>query len=177
MYNKIIHFLFKELETKSWWIKDENLDQLIKNRYEEIYFQAKNAELFPWRETARGRLAEIIILDQFPRNMYRNNKKSFHTDTLALILTQEAIASNALAQLNEFQKSFLLMPLMHSESLKIQNESIRLVKQEELGNLDFAIKHKDIIERFGRFPHRNEILGRSSTQEELLFLKGPNSSF
>ena len=131
-----------------------------------------------WRNTAKGRLAEIIVLDQFSRNIFRGKPESFQADPLALILSQEAMFQSDHHHLETFQKVFLLMPLMHSESLLIQDESVRLF--EEFGkedNLKYAIKHREVIKRFGRFPHRNDILSRPSTAEEIEFLKQPGTSF
>lgn len=140
--------------------------------------QAKHCELWTWRATAEGRLAEIIVLDQFSRNLYRDHAESFAQDALALALAQEAIQLNLDQQLSPEQRSFLYMPFMHSESKIIHIQALQLF--EELGNplnLDFEKKHKVIIDRFGRYPHRNQILGRSSTAEEIEFLKQPNSHF
>ena len=125
-----------------------------------------------------GRLAEIIVLDQFSRNIYRGTPLSFAYDPLALALAQEAITAKANQSLNPDQKAFLYMPFMHSESPAIHEIALELFKEPGLeSNLDFEIRHKTIIDRFGRFPHRNEILGRQSTGEEISFLKEAGSSF
>ena len=139
---------------------------------------AKQAELWTWRENAEGRLAEIIILDQFSRNLYRDQAAAFAQDAQALTLAQEAIRLGLDQQLAPEQRSFLYMPFMHSESKLIHEEALKLF--EALGNpinLDFEHRHKVIIDRFGRYPHRNAILGRESTPEEIEFLKQPNSHF
>ena len=177
-YSEIIGFWFGEIDPASWWKKDEAFDQQIRQRYTDIYRQASNCELFEWRLDALGRLAEIIILDQFPRNMFRDTAEAFATDKLAVILAQDAVANQIDNGLNPQQKSFLYMPLMHSESALIHETAIELFSQPGLeSNLDFEKKHKAIIDRFGRYPHRNSVLGRKSTDEELTFLKGPGSSF
>lgn len=133
--------------------------------------------LSPWRTSPQGRLAEIIVLDQFSRNVYRNTPQSFSQDQMALILAQEAVAANACDELNQWEKMFLLLPYMHSESAVIHETGLELMQQHSPVSVDFEIKHKVIIERFGRYPHRNEILGRESTAEEIEFLQGPDSSF
>ena len=177
-YPDIIKFWFGEIEPESWWKKDEALDQLIRERFSDVYQLAAKCELFEWRQDALGWLAEIIILDQFPRNMFRDTPQAFDTDRLAVILVQEAVANQVDRELTPPQKSFLYMPLMHSESALIHETAMELYSQPGLEfNLDFEKKHKAIIDRFGRYPHRNAILGRESTDEEVEFLKSPESSF
>ena len=177
-YKEIITFWFDELSPKQHFTKDDNLDREIKDRFLDIHITATKGELFNWRETPLGRLAEIIILDQFSRNIFRDLAKAFETDTLALILAQEAIKAGADKELTMNQRSFCYMPFMHSESPIIHEEAVKLFSQKGLEyNLEFEIKHKEIIDRFGRYPHRNDILKRQSTAEELEFLKMPRSSF
>jgi uncharacterized protein (DUF924 family) len=140
--------------------------------------QAAAGELFSWRTTAEGRLAEIIVLDQFSRNLYRNTPQAYSQDPIALVLAQEAVESGALNLLNPTQRSFLLLPYMHSESRKIHAVAEELFKEfAPAGSYDFELRHKAIIDRFGRYPHRNEVLGRNSTPEELDFLAQPGSRF
>jgi len=178
MYQEVLNFWFEELSPEQWWVKDDALDRLIVERFSELHARAVQDELFEWRETAQGRLAEIIILDQFSRNMFRGEPEAFAYDALALALAQEAIAADADAQLTPNERSFLFMPFMHSESLEIHTVALELFeKNGDQGSLDYEIKHKEIIERFGRYPHRNAILGRESTAEELEFLQQPGSSF
>jgi uncharacterized protein (DUF924 family) len=177
-YPEVIKFWFGEIEPESWWKKDEDLDRLIRERFLEAYQRASKCELFEWRQHALGWLAEIIVLDQFPRNMFRDTPQAFATDELAIILVQEAVSNQVDRELTAPQKSFLYMPLMHSESALIHETAMELYSQPGLEfNLDFEKKHKAIIDRFGRYPHRNEILGRDSTDEEVEFLAGPGSSF
>ncbi len=177
-FSDIIKFWFGEIEPESWWEKDTAFDQLIRERFLEIYQQAAKCELFGWRQDALGWLAEIIILDQFPRNIFRDTAQAFATDRLAVILVQEAIANQVDRELTDPQKSILYMPLMHSESPLIHETAVELYSQPGLEfNLDFEKKHKAIIDRFGRYPHRNAILGRESTDEEVAFLEGSESSF
>ncbi|SHO55410.1 DUF924 family protein [Vibrio quintilis] len=178
MYKTIIDFWFAELEPKQWWQKDVALDVLIKTRFGELHDQAKAGELFRWRETAFGSLAEIIILDQFSRNIYRGRPESFACDSFALSLAQFAISKGMDNELSETQRGFLFMPFMHSESKVIHIEAVKLFESlSHPDHRDFEYKHKVIIDRFGRYPHRNEILGRVSTPEEIEFLKQPGSDF
>lgn len=178
MSDDVLRFWFTELTPEQWWSKDEQLDRLIKEKFLTLHERAARCELFAWRETARGRLAEIIVLDQFPRNMFRDSARAFATDALALVLAQEAVACKADAELKPDEKAFLYMPFMHSESLIIHEQAIALFRQPGLEkNLDFELKHKVIIEKFGRYPHRNEVLGRKSSPAELEFLQQPGSSF
>lgn len=176
--NEVINFWFSELTPEDWWKKSDELDKLIERRFLKIHQAAARCELSNWRNSSEGRLAEIIVLDQFSRNIYRGKPESFSYDGLALILAQEAICSGADKLLSPEKKAFMYMPYMHSESAVIHEEAVRLFSQKGLeGNLDFEHAHYNIIKKFGRYPHRNEILGRQSTQEEIDFLKGPNSSF
>lgn len=178
MYQEIIRFWFEELEPAQWWVKDADLDTLMMARFAGVHARATRCELFVWRANAKGRLAEIIVLDQFSRNMFRDSPLSFAYDALALALAQEAISAGAENALTQQERSFLYMPFMHSESLEIHEVAVGLFEKNGLaGNLDYELKHKRIIEQFGRYPHRNRILGRTSTAEELAFLKQPASSF
>jgi uncharacterized protein (DUF924 family) len=178
MYQDVLNFWFNELKPEQWWQKNADLDQLITNRFLSIHTKAKYCELFKWRKSAKGRLAEIIVLDQFSRNMFRNSPESFAQDSLALSLSQQAVLCGADDKLNAIERSFLYMPYMHSESLVIHEQACMLFKANGIeSNYDFELKHLAIIKSFGRYPHRNKILGRTSTQEELNFLREPNSSF
>ncbi|NQZ28528.1 MAG: DUF924 domain-containing protein [Colwellia sp.] len=177
-YQEVLNFWFKEIEPANWWVKDSAFDNSITEKFLSIHNAAKHCELAPWRETAHGRLAEIIVLDQFSRNMYRDTPQAFACDGIALVLAQEAIAAGTDKALKPVEKSFLYMPFMHSESLVIHEKALALYQANGIdSNVEFEIKHKEIIERFGRYPHRNSILNRQSTAEELAFLSQPNSSF
>jgi uncharacterized protein (DUF924 family) len=177
-YTNIISFWFKEIEPKQWWIKDLAFDQLITDKFLAIHQQASQCELFEWRATAQGRLAEIIILDQFSRNMFRDTPQAFSSDPLALTLAQEAISLGKHLELTAIERSFLYMPFMHSESLKIHEIAVELYRGNGIeSNFEFEVKHRDIIEQYGRYPHRNAILDRISTAKELTFLQQPGSSF
>lgn len=175
---QVLKFWFEELTPQQWFGKSDELDALIKVRFTQLLNSASQCELFEWRQSAEGRLAEIIVLDQFSRNIYRDQAKAFAQDPLALALAQEAVSVGADKLLSDQQKAFLYMPYMHSESKAVHEQAVKLFSQPGLeGNLDFEMKHKVIIDEFGRYPHRNEVLGRNSTPEEIGFLKQPNSSF
>ena len=175
---KVLNFWFEELKPKDWFIKDIKLDRKIKDQFQKVHTQAKQGELWQWRSNARSALAEVIILDQLSRNIYRNKPESFAGDPMALTLAQVAIAKELHKELKTQERAFLYMPFMHSESLVIHEEAVKLFQEPGMeNNLDFEYRHKKIIERFGRYPHRNEILGRESSPEELKFLQEPGSSF
>lgn len=176
--DEILSFWFDEIDHKKWWVKDPEFDALIRDRYGELLAQAAQGELSTWRSTSRGRLAEIIVLDQFSRNIHRDSAQAFSSDVIALVLAQEAIAAGALGELSPIECNFLLMPFMHSESRAIHVQAEQLYRSHAPGNnLEFELRHKAIIDQFGRYPHRNAILGRTSTAGEVEFLKGPGSSF
>jgi len=178
MYREILTFWFEEIDQSHWWSKDDTFDQLIIERFSEVHGRAIRCELFEWRKTTGGRLAEILVLDQFSRNMFRDSPLAFAYDPLALVLSQEALSVGADKELSPICRSFLYLPFMHSESLKIHEIALDLYQKNGIkSNLDFEIQHKEIIERFGRYPHRNRILGRVSTEEEIEFLKQPGSGF
>jgi uncharacterized protein (DUF924 family) len=174
----ILHFWFTELTHKQHFAKDAALDEAIRTRFGATLEAAARCELFAWRATPEGRLAEVLVLDQFSRNVYRDTARAFAQDALALVLAQELVASGQDRSLPLAQRSFAYMPYMHSESALVHAQAVTLFSQ--LGNennLNFELRHKAIIDRFGRYPHRNTILGRTSTPEELVFLSEPGSSF
>lgn len=177
-YDEILHFWFEEISPAQWFKKDDEFDQMIKERFANVHAAAVRCELFKWRVDPLGRLAEIIVLDQFSRNMYRNQPAAFAFDPLALALAQEAIRAGMGDSFSNPWKLFLYMPFMHSESAVLHEIAVVLFSTPGMEqNLEYEQKHKAIIDRFGRYPHRNEILGRESTAEELEFLDGPGSSF
>jgi uncharacterized protein (DUF924 family) len=182
MYQDIIKFWFEEIDQSMWFKKDIHFDNLIRSRFSDIHSKAVKCELFAWRNSQLnpelGCLAEIIILDQFSRNMYRDKPESFAYDSLALALAQSAIAAGHDLTLIPELRSFIYMPFMHSESVEIHQEAVNLFTQ--LGNTDtlrFEKRHQAIIEKFGRYPDRNAILGRESSREEIEFLTLPGSRF
>lgn len=174
----IINFWFDEITPKEWFVKDLSFDQMIKDRFHTIHQAAVQGELYSWRSTAEGCLAEIIILDQFSRNMFRDTPQAFASDNVALVLAQRAVELTLDQSLPTEQRSFVYMPYMHSESALIHEQAVKLFDQPGLeNNLQFEYRHKEIIDRYGRYPHRNAILGRTSTTDELNFLESPGSSF
>ena len=174
----VLHFWFVELEPRDWWRKDPELDQRIASRFGALLETAAAGALVEWRTTPRGRLAEIIVLDQFSRNIHRGSAEAFANDALALRLAEEAVATGAALELPVEERRFVYMPYMHSESAAVHETAMRLFATPGLEkNLDFERRHKAVIDRFGRFPHRNALLGRESTAEEIEFLKQPGSSF
>ena len=178
MFHDVLHFWFEECEPAQWFSVDPDFDGLIRSRFGALHTQANRCELFAWRGQPEGRLAEIIVLDQFSRNMHRGTPSAFANDPLALALAQEAVASGADQALPPERRTFLYMPYMHSESPLIHVEAERLFKANgQPRNYDYELRHKAIVDRFGRYPHRNAILGRDSTAEETAFLQQPGSSF
>jgi uncharacterized protein (DUF924 family) len=174
----ILHFWFQELTAKQHFVKDAALDETIRVRFGDTLEAAAQCELFAWRATASGRLAEIIVLDQFSRNVFRDTPRAFAQDALALVLAQELVANTQDRNLPTEQRVFAYMPFMHSESALVHVQAVALFTQLGIeNNLNFELRHKAIIDRFGRFPHRNAILGRSSSAQELAFLSEPGSSF
>lgn len=177
---EILDFWFSDEIKPKWFMKDIAFDQLIVDKFLILYqdtISSWNGSLDQYKD-AESILAAIILFDQFSRNMFRGTKESFGSDGLALELAFKAINHNYDKHLNDSQKSFLYMPFMHSENLIHQRKSVALFsKLNNTSSLEYAKEHKKIILQFGRYPHRNEILGRSSSHEELKFLHSPNSSF
>lgn len=175
---EVLHFWFEEATPAQLFEKDVAFDAEIRARFGETHGAAARGELAWWRDTPEGRLAEIIVLDQFSRNLFRDDARAFATDGMALVLAQEAIRAKADRDMPAPHRAFLYMPFMHSESPVIHVEAEHLFRQPGLeNNYAFELKHKTIIDRFGRYPHRNRVLGRASTPEELAFLERPDSSF
>ena len=176
-FDQVIEFWFEQ-HPDNWFRKDERFDRKIKLQFLTSHHRARVGELFHWRKFPLGRLAEIIILDQFSRNIFRNDPRAFLYDPIALILAQEAVALGVDKECSlEHRKSFY-MPYMHSESGLIHEVAQSLFNQKGLeDSYEYECRHKEIIDRFGRYPHRNRILGRDSTEAELEFLSQPGSSF
>lgn len=175
---QVLDFWFVEAGPKQWFNKSASFDKALTERFGALYDAACRCELYAWRQSSHGALAEILLLDQFSRNIYRDQALAFAQDPLALSLAQHLVAQGGDQALPPEQQAFVYMPYMHSESPLIHQEALRLFDQPGLErNLDFEQRHWAIIERFGRYPHRNAILGRESTQEERDFLRQPGSSF
>ena len=168
----VLEFWFVEHGPQDWYSGDPEFDARCAARLSDIHAKAIRSELWTWRETPQGRLAEIILLDQLSRQFNRGSAAAFASDTMALALAQEIVSRGLDAELSVHERLFAYMPYQHSESLLIQEESVRLFRS--LGDdeyLPYAIEHHDIIARFGRFPLRNTALGRTSTSEELAYMK------
>lgn len=174
----ITRFWFDELQPAQWWRADPALDAQVRDRFGAVLQAAVAGDLFAWRDIADGRLAEVIVLDQFSRNIHRGTPAAFAADPMALALAQEAVAGGHDQALPVARRAFLYMPYMHSESLAIHAVAEQLFATPGLeANRESGLRHRAIIERFGRYPHRNAILGRVSTPEEVEFLKQPESGF
>jgi uncharacterized protein (DUF924 family) len=173
----VLRFWFGEVEEprEEWFRKDEDFDREIRDRFETLYESAASGELDAWRETAEGSLALVIVLDQFPRNMFRGDPRCYSTDEKALDTAKRAVDRALDRELPPLRRTFLYMPFMHSEDLADQRRSVELFRGMDSGG--YAVRHMEIVERFGRFPHRNEVLERDTTPEEAEFLTQPGSSF
>lgn len=171
---EVLRFWFGQ-DAKRWFEKNATFDAEIRSRFLPLHEAlSSNAD---WLSQPRDCLARIIVLDQFPRNMFRGRPRAFASDALALDAARHAVASGFDRDLLPVEKQFLYLPFEHSESLADQERACELMKPLSDDLHGWAVKHKVIIQRFGRFPHRNEILGRKSTPEELEFLKQPGSGF
>ena len=175
---EILNFWFIECKPEQWFKKNEDFDRMIEKRFSGTIEDAIEGKLDSWEETETGCLALIILLDQFTRNVFRDTPRAFAGDERALALSKLCFNKDYLTNLDIHRRQFMLMPMMHSENLAVQDAALPLFKKYASGkDYEYAEKHRDIIARFGRFPHRNVILGRKSTNEELEFLKQPGSSF
>ncbi|MFK8014365.1 MAG: DUF924 family protein [Gammaproteobacteria bacterium] len=170
----VLSFWFETLDPTDWFHKSDEVDATIRQRFTQTYERISVGEGSSWRVSPLGRLAEILVLDQLPRNMFRGTAKAFATDAMALVLSQEGIRQGADLKLDAIQRGFFYMPFMHSESLAVHSQAMVLFK--DLKNFDYEVKHRDIIERFGRYPHRNGVLGRQSTPSEVEWMQS-NSGF
>jgi len=174
----VLDFWFGELTPKDWFVKNEDIDRSITERFAGVHLELSRQVPAEWRATAEARLALVIVFDQFPRNIYRGSPLAFATDSLALKEAKAAHAVGADMAVNEERRTFFYMPFEHAEDPAEQARSVSLF--EALGNanyLDYAYQHQDIIKRYGRFPHRNPILGRVSTPEEKAYLAEPGAGF
>ena len=171
---EIIHFWFEELEPQLWFQSTPQIDEDIRERFEVTYEMADDGLCNSWSIDAEGCLALVILLDQFPRHMYRGTPKAFGTDEQALLIAKQAIHKGFDQVLDIVKRGFMYVPFQHSEVLSDQKRSVELfevIKDDNPTGFMYAERHLVPIEKFGRFPHRNEILGRESTEEEIEFLK------
>jgi uncharacterized protein (DUF924 family) len=176
----ILSFWFEETKPAQWFQKNAEFDEMILTRFEGDYDLAVKGIFDHWKNDEEGALALCILLDQFPRNMFRDTPKAFATDARALDVAKFAVGKGFDAILPVMQRRFLYLPFEHSESLQDQKTSVALfhsMKNEDPLGHDYAVKHYELIEKFGRFPHRNAILGRASTQQELEYLAQPDAGF
>jgi uncharacterized protein (DUF924 family) len=175
--DEVLHFWFDELSNEQWWRKDDALDARIRTRFLSVYEEVASRPTIAAAEP-RETLATVIVLDQFPRNMFRDDPRSYATDAQARAVAKTVIAAGQDRVLRKDERTFLYMPLQHSEDAADQRLGVELVAalgDEELTR--FALAHQRIIERFGRFPHRNAVLGRRSTPEEIASLAEPMGGF
>lgn len=169
---EILDFWFVKTTPEQKYKKDDVFDAKVTQRFKSVYEQVMIGETEQWRETSEGRLAEIIVLDQFARNMFRGDAQSFLGDDLALKLSREALLEKADEDFPQEKRQFFYMPFMHSESRAVHVEALKIFQEKsDEGGLKYEIMHKEIIDQFGRYPHRNEVMGRQSTLEEVEFLK------
>lgn len=173
---EVLRFWFEE-HAKDWFVKNPAFDAEIRARFLALHEAAAAGQLAHWADDARACLALVLVLDQFPRNMFRGTPRAFATDALALAAARHAVARGHDRDLLPMQKQFVYLPFEHSESLADQVLCCELMKDFDAELLRYAVRHREIIERFGRFPHRNAVLGRESTPAELEFLKQPGSTF
>lgn len=170
----VLDFWFNELDPEQWWKRDETVDARVVSCFTPLYERVSDEVPGEWLETPGGCLAAIIVLDQFPRNMFRDDPRTFATDARALEIAGQTIAAGEDEKLDQCERGVLYMPYQHSEDSAMQARSVELFTAlGDAAQLDFAFKHKQVIDRFGRFPHRNKILGRKSSAEEVEFLIQP----
>ncbi|ALE01829.1 membrane protein [Candidatus Pseudothioglobus singularis PS1] len=170
----VLDYWFSEKSKQFWFASTPQVDNEIKVRFESVWEKAAEGEYSQWRETADGSVALIVILDQLPLNMFRSDPKGFQTESMAVEVALNAINNGFDEELNDEKLLFLFMPLMHSENIDHQNLQVYLFDKYNF-NLEFSKHHRDLVKKFGRFPHRNEILGRMSTMEELDYLLSDNA--
>ena len=172
----ILEFWFRgDTERKEWFRKDPSFDEDIRSRFRSLYEEAASGALPSWLDSPRDCLALIVLLDQFPRNMFRDSARAFATDARALDAARHAVASGYDRALSDIERTFIYLPFEHSENLADQERALELFAGHS--NREWARRHWEIVKRFGRFPHRNAVLGRQSTPAEIEFLKQPRSSF
>ena len=178
MIEEVLSFWFVQNDREQWWTRDPQFDAVIRSRFGALHGRAVLGELDGWRGTPEGRLAEIVVLDQFSRNLYRDDARAFAADGMALALAQEAVRIGADQAVPPVKRPFFYMPYQHSESRRIHEVAVELFESlADPESLDFERRHKAIIDRFGRYPHRNRVIGRPSTAEEIAFLREPGSTF
>jgi len=175
LIQEILDFWFSDEVKPMWFNSTPEFDELLRDRYEKVWGIARAGSYDHWEQEADGALALVIILDQFPLNMFRQDARQYSTEAHSRVVSSNAIKAGFDHKMTHAQKAFLYLPFMHSESLEDQDTAVSLYAKDGLeDNLRYANHHRDVIKRFGRFPHRNEALGRKSTDEEIEYLKKAN---
>lgn len=175
LIKEILDFWFSEEVKPKWFRSTHEFDELIRQRYEKTWGLARAGTYDYWEQEPEGALALVIILDQFPLNMFRDDARQYSTEARAREVARHSIEKGFDKDMQAAQRAFLYLPFMHSESLEDQDFAVQLYQQAGLeDNLRYAQHHRDVIQRFGRFPHRNEALGRESTEQEIEYLKKSN---
>jgi len=168
-HSDVIKYWFSEKSRQHWFFSTTEIDDEIRQRYEQLWISAATGDLNNWKDSAQGCLALIIVLDQFPLNMFRGKAKSFQTEKMAVEVALKAINKGYDEILNADELLFLFMPLMHSENLEHQDIQVKLFEKYDF-NDEYSKHHRNIVKKFGRFPHRNDILGRKSSADEIEYL-------
>ena len=176
---QVLDFWFDPASKAHWFQSSDAFDEAVRRRLESLYREAAEGGLRAWADSPRGALALCILLDQVPRNLYRGRAEAYACDAAARKVTRRALECGYDEELKQEERLFLYLPLEHSEDLADQDLCCDLIGRLTENPLwvTYAERHRDVVRRFGRFPHRNEALGRPSTEEELAFLKEPNSAF
>ncbi len=176
----IIKFWFEETQPQQWFQVNEDFDASIVESFTEPYDMAASGQFMDWKNSADGTLAYCILLDQMPRNMFRGTPKAFATDDKALVASKYAISKGLDKVLSTQRRRFVYLPFEHSEKINDQHRSVELfetMKDEDPLGYDYAVRHLKVIEKYGRFPHRNKILGRDNSPEEEEYLAQPDAGF
>lgn len=176
----VLDFWFLETQPQQWFQVNKEFDQTIRERFMEPYEMAARGEFDEWQKNPDGALALCILLDQMPRNMFRGTPKAFETDKKALVIAKYAVSKGLDQVLGPQKRRFIYLPFEHSENLNDQRRSVELfekMKNEDQLGYDYAVRHLEVIEKYGRFPHRNKILGRDNTPEEEEYLAQPGAGF
>lgn len=175
---EVLAFWFEDHGDGDWWDRSDAFDQAVRDRFAETLERARRSELWQWRRTPKGRLAEIIVLDQFSRQLFRDQSEAFALDPLALALAQELVGREPFDDFSVDERAFALIPFMHSESMTVQDEGVSLFERWTSDHYaGFARAHRDVVARFGRFPMRNAALGRASTEEERRYVEENEKAF
>lgn len=177
---EVLHFWFDEVQPQQWFQKNDDFDETIRQRFLTVYEMAADGLCDSWRDDPAGCVALCIVLDQFPRNMFRGQGRAFATDAAALLTAKYAVGKGFDQLVPLERRHFLYLPYEHSESLSDQKRCVELfakVREQDPIGYDYAVRHLQVIEKFGRFPHRNGALGRASTPEEEAYLAEPGAGF